>query len=72
MIPQIPTLFSGTLRFNSDPFNEYEDSEIWKSLRAVRLEEVINTLAKQQGIDSALNASIEHGGKNCRLKCKKS
>ena len=73
MIPQIPTLFSGTLRFNLDPFNEYEDSEIWKSLKAVRLEGVINTLAKQQGVvGSALNASIEHGGKNCKLKIKKS
>ena len=73
MIPQIPTLFSGTLRFNLDPFNEYEDSEIWKSLKAVRLEGVIDTLAKQQGVvGSALNASIEHGGKNCKLKIKKS
>ena len=65
MIPQIPTLFSGTLRFNLDPFDEYTDNDIWNSLNAVRLNDIITTLAKQQGVvGSALNINIEHGGNN--------
>jgi ABC-type multidrug transport system fused ATPase/permease subunit len=68
MIPQIPTLFSGKLRFNLDPFDEYEDDDIWKSLKAVRLDGIITTLAKRQGIiGSALNINIEHGGNNCKF-----
>ena len=38
---------------------------IWNSLNAVRLNDIITTLAKQQGVvGSALNINIEHGGKN--------
>lgn len=32
VIPQEPILFSGTIRSNIDPFNEYEDHDIWDTL----------------------------------------
>lgn len=32
VIPQEAILFSGTVRFNLDPFNNYEDKEIWEAL----------------------------------------
>lgn len=32
IIPQEPLLFSATLRYNLDPFNEFEDSQLWKTL----------------------------------------
>jgi ABC-type multidrug transport system fused ATPase/permease subunit len=37
VIPQDPTLFSGTLRSNLDPFDQFEDSDIFESLRRVHL-----------------------------------
>ena len=35
VIPQDPVLFSGTLRYNLDPFGEFSCSEIWEQLTAV-------------------------------------
>jgi ATP-binding cassette, subfamily C (CFTR/MRP), member 10 len=40
IIPQEPFLFSGTLRENIDPLNEYSTPEIWTAVRKCHLEEV--------------------------------
>ena len=37
VIPQDPTIFGGTLRFNLDPACKYSDPEIWRVLESVRL-----------------------------------
>jgi ABC-type multidrug transport system fused ATPase/permease subunit len=37
VIPQDPVLFSGTVRTNLDPFNEYDDSQLYKVLHNVGL-----------------------------------
>uniref|UniRef100_A0A6B2KWB1 Uncharacterized protein n=1 Tax=Arcella intermedia TaxID=1963864 RepID=A0A6B2KWB1_9EUKA len=42
IIPQDPTLFQGSLRYNLDPFNEYTDDEIWDALHTVQLTDLIN------------------------------
>ncbi|CAK9296813.1 unnamed protein product [Gordionus sp. m RMFG-2023] len=44
IIPQDPVLFSGTLRFNLDPFNEKTDIEIWESLRNAHLHTFVSSL----------------------------
>jgi ATP-binding cassette, subfamily C (CFTR/MRP), member 4 len=36
IIPQDPVLFSGTLRYNLDPFGEYADYILWNAIEAVR------------------------------------
>lgn len=35
IIPQEPALFSGTMRNNLDPFNEYPDHILWNALNDV-------------------------------------
>lgn len=37
IIPQDPFLYSGTIRRNLDPFNEYTDENIWEALEEVKI-----------------------------------
>ena len=41
MIPQDPTLFTGTLRFNVDPFNQHTDERIVELIRNAGLESLL-------------------------------
>jgi ATP-binding cassette subfamily C (CFTR/MRP) protein 1 len=41
IIPQEPTIFSGSLRSNIDPFGEHHDFEIWNALESVHLRETV-------------------------------
>ncbi|KAF5283715.1 hypothetical protein FQR65_LT13750 [Abscondita terminalis] len=58
IIPQEPVLFSGTMRKNLDPFNEYSDDALWKALNDVELKESIDEL------HLGLNAIVQEGGSN--------
>ena len=44
LIPQEPVLFSGSVRFNLDPLNEYSDDEVWHALTAVNMKEYVGSL----------------------------
>ncbi|XP_058200269.1 ABC transporter C family member 10-like isoform X1 [Rhododendron vialii] len=50
VIPQDPTLFSGSVRYNLDPLSEHSDHEIWKVLEKCRLRDVVEK--KEGGLDS--------------------
>lgn len=57
-IPQDPVLFGNTLRFNLDPFREYEDGRLWDALEAVLLK------AKATSLKSGLDTSMAEYGEN--------
>uniref|UniRef100_A0A6B2KWK1 Uncharacterized protein n=1 Tax=Arcella intermedia TaxID=1963864 RepID=A0A6B2KWK1_9EUKA len=58
IIPQEPTLFTGTIRSNLDPFEQYTDEQIWDSLRAVGLQEQISTM--KEGIQNTVAENGEN------------
>ncbi|KAL4562252.1 hypothetical protein LXL04_034450 [Taraxacum kok-saghyz] len=58
IIPQSPVLFSGTVRFNLDPFNEHCDADIWEALERSYLK---NAIARNA---LGLDAEVSEGGEN--------
>ncbi|KAL4704833.1 hypothetical protein ACJJTC_001308 [Scirpophaga incertulas] len=58
IIPQEPVLFSGTMRHNLDPFDEYPDPVLWRALEEVELREAVSDLP------AGLSSRISEGGGN--------
>ncbi|VAI70531.1 unnamed protein product [Triticum turgidum subsp. durum] len=50
IIPQDPTLFQGTIRYNLDPLGQFSDQQIWEVLDKCQLLEAVQD--KEQGLDS--------------------
>mmetsp|Transcript_5886 Transcript_5886/g.14657 ORF Transcript_5886/g.14657 Transcript_5886/m.14657 type:complete len:2020 (-) Transcript_5886:432-6491(-) len=55
VIPQDPVIFSGSIRFNLDPFRESTDAEMVEALRLARLQDKLGT---------NLDAEVSEGGGN--------
>ncbi|CAL4094228.1 unnamed protein product, partial [Meganyctiphanes norvegica] len=58
IIPQDPTLFTGTMRRNLDPFNQFTDGQLWNALEEVQLKEAVSDLS------GGLEAKMSEGGSN--------
>jgi ABC-type multidrug transport system fused ATPase/permease subunit len=44
IIPQDPVLFSGTVRSNLDPFDQFSDDQIWTSIKRAQLDKAVSSL----------------------------
>jgi len=58
IIPQNPVLFSGTIKSNMDPFDEYTTGEIWKALEQCSMKDAVEAMPGQ------LEAAVAEGGQN--------
>jgi ABC-type multidrug transport system fused ATPase/permease subunit len=53
-------IFSGSVRANLDPFHEYSDEELWRSLELAHLKSFV------QGLSAGLEYELTEGGENLR------
>lgn len=53
-------LFTGTLRMNLDPFDQYTDEEVWKALELAHLKTYV------QALPEGLLHLVSEGGENLR------
>ncbi|XP_026426272.1 ABC transporter C family member 10-like isoform X2 [Papaver somniferum] len=58
IIPQDPTLFKGTVRYNLDPLSQHSDQEIWEVLEKCQLRDTVQE--KKEGLSSL----VEQDGVN--------
>ncbi|XP_025156981.1 multidrug resistance-associated protein 4-like isoform X2 [Harpegnathos saltator] len=61
IIPQNPILFSGTIRHNLDPFNEFSDKYLWDALEEVELKDAITSTGnglESRVVDRGNNYSV--------------
>lgn len=56
-----PVLFSGTIRFNIDPFDRHTDAELWDTLKHAHLKDFVASLPAQ------LQHECTEGGGNLRF-----
>lgn len=57
---QDPVLFSGSLRMNLDPMDEYKETDLWKALEHAHLKEFVQNLPQKLEYDCG------EGGLNLR------
>ncbi|XP_063924519.1 ATP-binding cassette subfamily C member 4-like [Zophobas morio] len=63
VIPQEPTIFSGTVRENIDPTRQYSDDDIWKVIRTVNL-------SKFHNLDEKIDRDLSVGQKQLICLCR--
>ncbi|CAL8085482.1 unnamed protein product [Calicophoron daubneyi] len=63
LIPQDPVLFSGTLRFNLDPFEQHTDAEVWAALELANLKSYVTETSNGSGLDMV----VAEGGSNMSM-----
>merc|ERR1712232_150476 len=58
IIPQDPVLFSSTIKYNLDPFDEAKEEELWDVLEKVQLKTFVD------GLPGKLEEAVAEGGEN--------
>jgi ATP-binding cassette subfamily C (CFTR/MRP) protein 4 len=58
IIPQEPFCFKGTLRFNLDPFEQYDEEKLWDVLKAVELKSAVENMPEK------LDSPVYENGSN--------
>jgi ABC-type multidrug transport system fused ATPase/permease subunit len=58
IVPQDPVMFSATVRFNLDPFNQHSDAEVWSALEMVEMKDHVTSLPNK------LLEEVAEGGEN--------
>lgn len=61
IIPQDPVLFSGSMRMNLDPFNQYSDKNVWDALDHAHLRSFVSNLP------NGLSFEVSEGGSNLSI-----
>ena len=67
IIPQDPVLYSGTVRSNLDPFNQYSDDELWSVLEKAYLKDAISGLEKKLLDPVSENGENFSVGQRCQM-----
>ena len=62
IIPQTPVVFTGQIRRNLDPFNEFTDFELWQTLEEVGLRQNVERLEKKLETDMTMSTSVFSAG----------
>ena len=65
IIPQDPVLFCGSLRSNLDPFEQFDDANLWSALEKAHLCDTVSEWANG-GQNDGLSYEISEGGSNLR------
>ncbi|XP_072428524.1 ATP-binding cassette sub-family C member 5 isoform X3 [Chiloscyllium punctatum] len=58
IIPQEPVLFTGTVRYNLDPFQQYTEEQVWDALERTHMKECISQLPLK------LDSEVVENGEN--------
>lgn len=64
VIPQDPTLFTGTLKFNLDPYDTTETERIEELINKAGLSDLLIRSANAEEANRGINMKITEGGKN--------
>ncbi|CAI9738034.1 resistance-associated 1-like isoform X1 [Octopus vulgaris] len=57
ILPQEPVLFSGSLRSNLDPLDQFSDADLWKALEVVHLKPFVEELSTKLDYECGENGS---------------
>ena len=63
IVPQDPTLFKGSVRFNLDPFDQHSDTEIWAALDSVHMADHVKAMECDSN-GGGSSGSSDVGGSN--------